>query len=197
MGIGRITRASILRAALATACVDGFGGLNLQPLATRVGITKSGLYAHFGSKEALQRATFASAIDAFQAAVVVPAKAASVGLPRVEALFRAWLEWPRSAELPGHCPFLAGALELDHVSSPLRDHLARTFRDFQQVLAELIASATRHGHLPSDLDATAAARDLLGVRYAYDVGAGLLGDAEATARAMASFWRVCRTRPIQ
>jgi AcrR family transcriptional regulator len=192
MGNGPLTRAAILQAALETVCVHGFEGLNLQPLAKRVGMTKSGLYAHFGSKEALQLATLASAIEAFQRTVVVPAKDAPAGRPRVDALFGAWLAWPSSAGLPGHCPFLAGALEFDQRVSPVRDQLARIFRDFQQILSELVASAIRHGHLPAQLDPVAVARDLLGVRYAHEVSARLLGDSSASVHAMASFTRVLR-----
>src|SRR5450432_855327 len=102
---GSRTRARILTAAVETACLNGFNGLNLQPLADRVGLTKSGLYAHFGSKEALQVAGLEHAAALFQQTVVAQAKAEAAGLPRLAGVFERWLEWPGSAGLPGHCPF--------------------------------------------------------------------------------------------
>ena len=167
MSKGTRTRARILAAAVETACRAGFGGLNLQPLADQVGLTKSGLYAHFRSKQALQLATLEAAAARFQQVVVAPAKQAPAGLPRLAGVFERWLEWPRAAGLPGRCPFFASVVEFDDVDGPVRERLTRLFRDFQQVLEQLIASAVRHGHLPSGTDPPQFAHELLALRYAH------------------------------
>ena len=97
MGKGADTRETILMAAVEAACLYCLEGLNLKPLADRVGMTKSGLYAHFGSKAALQVATLERAAELFQARVVAPAKLEPAGFPRLEGVFGRWLGWPANA----------------------------------------------------------------------------------------------------
>ena len=170
-------------AAVETACLAGFEGLNLKPLADRVGMTKSGLYAHFGSKEALQLATLEHAAALFQTRIVAPAKTEPAGLPRLEAVFERWLEWPRNAGLPGNCPFLAAVAEFDDASGPVRDRLVRLFRDFREVIEQLVASAVRHGHLRMDTDPPQFAHELLALRYAHYWAQGFMHDPQARTRA--------------
>jgi AcrR family transcriptional regulator len=179
---GLVTRQAILQSAVETACLQGLAGLNLQPLADRVGLTKSGLYAHFGSKEALQLATLGRAAELFQQSVVAPAKTERAGLPRLEGVFARWLEWPGRAGLPGSCPFFAAVGELDDAEGPVRDRLVRMFRDFQQVVEQLVASAVRHGHLAAGTDPTQFAHELLALRYAHHWSAGFMRDPGAAAR---------------
>jgi AcrR family transcriptional regulator len=190
MSKGARTRASILQSAVEMACLQGLGGLNLQPLADRVGLTKSGLYAHFGSKEALQLATLESASDRFLETVVAPSKGAPPGLPRLEDLFERWLEWPANAGLPGQCPFFAAADEFDDADGPVRDRLERTFREFRQVGEQLIASAVRHGHLPSGTDPEQWFHELMALRQAHHWAAGFMRDPQALARSRAGFDRL-------
>ncbi len=123
MSKGSDTRAAILQHAVETACLRGFDGLNLQPLADRAGLTKSGLYAHFGSKQALQLATLGRAAELFQQTVVAPAKTEPAGLARVEGVFERWLRWPGIAGLPGNCPFFAGVQELDDADEALTEEI--------------------------------------------------------------------------
>lgn len=187
MGKGATTRGMILRSAVETACLQGFNGLNLQPLADKVGLTKSGLYAHFGSKEALQLATLNRAAELFQAAVVAPAKTEPAGLPRIQGVFERWLEWPGCAGLPGSCPFFAAVVELDDGEGPVRDRLVRLFRDFQQVVEQLVESAVRHRHLRPDTQPTQFAHELLAIRYAHAWAAGFMRDPGAAARTRTAF----------
>jgi AcrR family transcriptional regulator len=187
MGKGATTRGMILRSAVETACLHGFGGLNLQPLADRVGLTKSGLYAHFGSKEALQLATLNRAAEMFQESVVAPAKGEPAGLPRIRGVFERWLEWPGRAGLPGSCPFFAAVVELDDGAGPLRDRLVRLFRDFQQVVEQLVESAVRHRHLRPDTQPSQFAHELLALRYAHAWAAGFMRHPDAAARTQAAF----------
>jgi AcrR family transcriptional regulator len=190
MGKGSRTRATILTAAVETACLSGFQGLNLQPLADRVGMTKSGLYAHFGSKEALQVAALGHAAERFQVTVVAPAKAEAAGLPRLEGVFARWLEWPANAGLPGNCPFFAAVTEFDDAEGPVRERLLRMFRDFQQVIEQLVGSAIRHGHLPGATVPAQFAHELLALRYAHHWAHGFMRDPAALLRTQAAFARL-------
>jgi AcrR family transcriptional regulator len=187
MGKGAATRATILQAAVETACIAGIGGLNLKPLADRVGMTKSGLYAHFGSKEALQVATLEQAAALFQQTVVAPAKAEAAGLSRLVGVFERWLQWPANAGLPGSCPFFAAAVELDDDEGPVRERLVRLFRDFQQVFEQLIGSAVRHGHLRAGTDVALLAHELVGLRFSQHWATRLMREPQGTARTRAAF----------
>ena len=190
MGKGERTRATILTAAVETACLCGFEGLNLKPLADRVGMTKSGLYAHFGSKEALQVATLEHAAELFQTRIVAPAKTEPAGLPRLERVFERWLEWPRIAGLPGNCPFFAGVVEFDDGEGPVRERLVRLFRDFREVVEQLTGSAVRHGHLRAGTDPAQFAHELLALRYAHHWAHGFMRDPAALARTRTAFARL-------
>ena len=190
MGKGARTRATILTAAVETACLAGFEGLNLKPLADHVGMTKSGLYAHFGSKQALQLATLEHAAELFQVRVVAPAKTEPAGLPRLEGVFGRWLEWPRNAGLPGNCPFFAGVVEFDDGEGPVRERLVRLFRDFREVVEQLVASAVRHGHLRAGTDPTQFAHELLALRYAHHWAHGFMRDPAALERTRTAFARL-------
>jgi AcrR family transcriptional regulator len=195
MGKGARTRAAILTAAVETACLGGFDGLNLKPLADRVGMTKSGLYAHFGSKEALQVATLEHAAELFQTRVVAPAKTEAAGLPRLEGVFERCLDWPGNAGLAGNCPFFAGVVVFDDGEGPVRERLVRLFRDFRQVVEQLVASAVRHGHLRAGTDPSQFAHELLAIRYAHHWAHGFMRDPAALARTRTAFARLTGRAP--
>jgi AcrR family transcriptional regulator len=187
MGKGASTRAVILQAAVETACLSGFQGLNLQPLADRVGMTKSGLYAHFGSKEALQLATLESAKALFESTVLVPCKQDAAGLPRVRGLFSRWLAWPMNAGLSGRCPFVTGAIASPVSDPALSARLVRLFSDFSQMIETLAASAVRHGHLSAQADLALFAYQVIALRHAHLWATGLMQDPTAEARTWAAF----------
>ena len=90
---GEITRATILKHAVSVASVLGLDGLTIGRLAERSGLSKSGLFAHFGSKEALQHAVLESVVDDFRSRVIVPALREATGVARLRRLFEAWLQW--------------------------------------------------------------------------------------------------------
>lgn len=190
MSKGARTRATILQAAVETASLGGFSALNLQPLADRVGMTKSGLYAHFRSKEALQLAALEWATERFEATVVAPAKVEEPGLPRLAGIFERWLEWPGNAALPGQCPFLLGLAGMDEAEGPLRERLARLFRDFRGVIEQLAGSAVRHGHLPARTDLGQFAHEFMALRYAHHWTAGFMADPRALEQARTGFRRL-------
>jgi AcrR family transcriptional regulator len=192
---GQRTRERILAAAVETACRQGFDGLNLKPLADRVGLTKSGLYAHFGSRDALMVASLERAAALFQTTVVAPAKTEPAGLPRLEGIFRRWLAWPQNAGLPGHCPFFAAVVEFDVAAGPVRERLLRLFRDFREVVEQLVASAMRHGHLNGTILPAQFAHELVALRYAHHWAADFMRDPAADARTRTAFARLTGRRP--
>jgi AcrR family transcriptional regulator len=172
---GQRTRESILATAVNLASVEGLEGLTIGRLATELGISKSGLFAHFGSKEELQLATVEAAGAIFVAAVVMPAREAEPGLPRLRALLDQMATYLRSEVFPGGCFFDAARAEYDsRPPSPVRDAIAEQFKGWEQHLANRIRAAQREGHLDPDADPEQLAFefDALGtaanVRYQFD-----------------------------
>jgi AcrR family transcriptional regulator len=190
VGKGAVTRAAILDAAVAVSCRRGLAGLNLDPLARDAGLSKSGLFAHFGSRAALERATLERAAQRFRETVLAPAKREPAGLGQLTGVFNRWLDWPGCAGLPGSCPFFAAAFELDDEAGPARDQLIGLVREFLGVLAALTDQAIRRGQLSTAADPRALALGLLTLRLAYHWQARLLRDADARERALQSLERL-------
>ncbi len=187
---GEHTRATIIDEALATTSRLGLGGLSIGALARRMRLSKSGLFAHFGSKEALQGAVLEAAIERFTGHVLTPALARPRGLPRIRAVFENWLSWHRAAGLPGGCPLSAAAFELDDQPGPLRDFLAEQQARWLDSLARLSASAATAGHFRADLEPEQFAHDLTNIMLGYCLGSRLLRDPEAERRARDAFERL-------
>ena len=121
---GERTRSAILRAAASLATVDGLEGLSIGNLAAATGISKSGLYAHFGSKQELQLATVDEAERILQAEVVQPALAARPGLAQLAAVCEAYFSYVERRVFPGGCFFAATALEMGTRPGPVKDRVA-------------------------------------------------------------------------
>src|SRR5687768_8025264 len=136
MSKGEETRREILGSALSLASEVGLEGLSIGLLAGRVGMSKSGLFAHFESKERLQVAVLEEATRRFVDLVVAPALRAPRGKPRVVALLERWLSWSQQDFMPGGCIFLSASGELDDRPGPARDALVASQRDWQDTLAE-------------------------------------------------------------
>ena len=153
---GELTRRTIVARALGIVSDVGYEGLSIGALAEESKLSKSGLFAHFRSRAALERATLERAAERFRDTVLAPAKHEPAGLDQVTGVFRRWLDWPESAGLPGSCPFFAAAFELDDQPGPARDQLIRVVREFLGVLAALTEQAVRRGQLAADTDAEAA-----------------------------------------
>lgn len=184
---GEQTRRAILEDALAQASVLGLEGLTLGALAKQRGMSKSGLFAHFDSKESLQVAVLEEASDRFVTSVVSPALKQPRGEPRVRALFEGWLEWAQSDYLPGGCPFIAAAAELDDQRGPVRDRLVAIQRDWADTLRTAARIAVEEGHFRADLDVAQLAFELLGLVLSYHWYQRLLGAADARDRVAAAF----------
>jgi len=184
---GEQTREVILTHALGLATRIGIEGLTIGRLAEDLRMSKSGLFAHFRSKEALQLEMLKLAGARMVDSVVKPALAAPRGEPRVRALFERWLEWEDASFLPGGCPFLAMANELDDRPGPLRDRLVGSMHDWLQTLATAARIAVSEGHFRPDLDPDQFAYDLKANILAYHHFSRLLRDPSAAQRARQAF----------
>jgi AcrR family transcriptional regulator len=153
---GERSRRTILDAAARLATVEGIEGLSIGGLAKAIGMSKSGLYAHFGSKEELQLETIAAAQEVFDAEVVSPALEAGHGLSRVEALCEGFLSHVERGVFPGGCFFASVTAELDTRPGPARDRIAAV----QSSWAELIASGLREAQAQRELDPDASVDQL-------------------------------------
>ena len=190
MGKGEQTRDAILERALGLASELGLEGVSIGRLAESLDLSKSGLFAHFQSKDALQVAILDRAADRFTEAVVRPALAAPRGEPRVRALFERWLDWPQVVPQPGGCIFVQAAVELDDRPGPARDRLVALQRDWIGVLATTVKGARDVGHFRGDVDAAQVAFEVYGVMLACHHASRLLRDPRATERARRAFERL-------
>jgi AcrR family transcriptional regulator len=166
---GEETRQRILDGALALASTQGIEGVTIGDLASALDLSKSGLFAHFRSKEALQIALLHAAAERFTRQVVVPALKAPRGEPRVQALFERWLGWCNCEEMPGGCIFITAAAELD-------DRPARI--------------AVEESHFRTDLDLEQFAFELYGILLAFHHSTRLMRDPLAKERAKRTFERL-------
>jgi AcrR family transcriptional regulator len=184
---GERTKTTILNHAVATASQLGLEGLSIGSLADRLEMSKSGLFAHFGSKEDLQIAVVHQARQIFSDHVFTPALREPAGLPRLRAIVRNWLTWTRSADLPGGCPITAAAYEYDDRPGALRDLLSQTLRELRKTLARSVRIAVEAGHLRAGTEPEKLAFEILGIYLASQLEARLFGDDEAGPRGLASF----------
>jgi AcrR family transcriptional regulator len=186
MGKGELTRQAILERATALASRHGLEGVSIGQLADDLGLSKSGLFAHFGSKEALQVEILRFAAERFVENVVRPALAQPRGEPRVRAIFERWIAWDRSQCVPGGCLFVAAASELDDRPGPARDELVRLQREWLDSIAIAFRSGITEGQFRADCDPEQFAYDLYAVALGLHHARRLLRDPAADARARAS-----------
>jgi AcrR family transcriptional regulator len=186
VGKGELTRAAILDEAVQIASAVGFTGLSIGQLADQVEMSKSGLFAHFRSKEQLQLQTLAHARDGFVDHVIRPALAAERGEPRVRTLFSSWLAWMEQV-LDGGCIFVGAAAELDDQPGPLKDALVRIERDWLETIATFARTAVAEGDFREDLDPDQFAYELHGLMLGHHHATRLLADARAPERTQRSF----------
>jgi len=165
---GERTRAAILRAAASLATVDGLEGLSIGNLAAATGISKSGLYAHFGSKQELQLATVGEAERIFTAEVVRPALAARPGLAQLAAACEAFLGYVQRGVFPGGCFFAAAALEMGTHPGPVKDRVAAIQSGFTALLRGFAATALEQHELPAREDPDRLAFELHAILLAAD-----------------------------
>jgi AcrR family transcriptional regulator len=157
---GERSRAAILREAARLATVEGLDGLSLARLADAVGMSKSGLFAHFGSKEELQLATIETASAIFEELVIEPAGEATAGLPRLRAYIEGFLDHVEESVFPGGCFFISAMSELDTHPGPVRDDAMAFSQRWITLLAQQVAAAQAAGELDSDADPAQIAFEL-------------------------------------
>jgi len=184
---GERTREAILTHALGLATRIGFEGLTIGRLAEDLQMSKSGLFAHFRSKEGLQLEILRMAGERMIETVVRPALTAPRGEPRVRALFERWLAWEQSPNLPGGCPFMSASFELDDQPGPVRDFVVQNLRDWIDTLAGAARIAVQEGHFRSDLDCEQFAHECQGIGLAFVHASRLMNDPKAPARAQSAF----------
>ncbi len=187
MGKGNKTREAILDQAMRLASEVGLSGLSIGRLAADLHMSKSGLFAHFQSKETLQIEALMRASGLFVEIVVRPALAAPRGEPRLRALFERWLGWTKTAELPGGCLFVTAAVELDDRPGPVRDRLVGLQKEWLELIARVATTGVAEGHFAGNLDADQLAHDLYAVMLGYHHASRLMRDPRAADRARAGF----------
>lgn len=187
---GEDTRAQILAAAVEQASAGGFESLTIGTLADRIGMSKSGLFAHFGSKLELQMAALDEAARQFTDEVFMPALKAPRGLKRVRAIFENWISWPQRAHLPGGCPIDSAGREYNHRPGPMREAIVERQKQLDRELTKAVQLAIETGELAPATDAAQFAYELVGIVLVFYRSEMLLGPLEASRRARAAFDRL-------
>ena len=182
---GERTRGAILARGVEEAVRIGVGGLTIGSLATAAGMSKSGLYAHFGSKESLQIAVLEAAGAEFSDSVVLPALRAPRGLARLHALVDLWLTCGRRRH-PGGCLIVKAGAELDDQPGPVLDHLRGLHARLADSLQRIVGGAVANGELVPSTDTERFASDLYAVMLGYYHSRRLLDDPRAEERALAA-----------
>ncbi|WP_315904127.1 TetR/AcrR family transcriptional regulator [Cupriavidus gilardii] len=182
-----MTRSAIIAQAFDTATRIGFEQLSLAELAASTDMSKSGLYAHFKSKEALQQAVLELAIERFTAMVVQPALRQPRGVPRLRALFEGQLEWIGSTDSGGRCLFMALGQEYRDRPGVIRDMLVRALKDWNGIVVRVAADAIQDGSLGADEEPRQIAFEMAGIVMAFQQSLKMLGRADAQAMARRAF----------
>ena len=186
---GQQTRAAILEAALGQASHMGLEGLSIGALAEVMQMSKSGVFAHFGSREELQIAVIREYHTRFEDEVFFPAVREKRGLPRLRALFDRWVKRV-SVELDSGCIYISGAVEFDDRPGPVRDALASMVRDWQSALERAIRLSIEAGHLRADTDTLQMLFEVHGLILALHHDARFLRLPGAVDRARKGFDRI-------
>jgi len=186
---GQQTRATILEAALALASQMGLEGLSIGALAEVTKMSKSGVFAHFGSREELQICVVREYHAKFEEEVFYPALREPRGLPRLRALFDRWVHRV-SVEIDSGCIYISGAVEFDDRPGPVRDALVGMVMDWQLALERAIRMAVEQGHLRSDTDVQQVMFEMHGLILALHHDARFLRRPGAVERARTGFERV-------
>ena len=173
---GERTRSAILHTAVSLATVDGLEGLSIGNLAAAIGMSKSGLYAHFGSKQELQLATVEEAGRVFTDEVVRPAVAAPAGLAQLEAVCEAFFEHLQRRTFPGGCFFAGAVLEMGTRPGPVKEAVAAFQTGFVDLIRGFAATAIEQDELPAGDDPVQLAFELNGIILATDASFVLRDD---------------------
>ncbi len=194
---GDITRAAIVETALAIARRDGLEGLTIGALAAQMRMSKSGVFAHFGAREELQRAVLAEYAARFVDTVLRPAVRRPRGLARLQAILDNWLKL-MAREIEQGCLMISGSTEYDDRPGPMRDAVVEIIRGWTAELLHAIEDAKATGELRADLDAGQLAFEIYGLMLGFHQNARLLRASNSARRARAGLQRLieaARSRP--
>lgn len=192
MNKGHRTKDTILGESANLASILGLSGLTIGSLANHTGMSKSGLFRHFGSKEQLQIETLESGVDRFATAVIHPALKTARGLGRLQTLFDRWLAWATGQGLPGGCLFIAASVELDDQPGAARDYLVTTQRQWLDLIATTARKTIETGQFRPDLDCDQFAHEFNAILLGFHQASRLMLDPRAGDRARAQFERLLR-----
>ncbi len=183
------TKEHILGQGLNLLSLNGLEGVTLGVLAKQSGMSKSGLFAHFGSKEDVQLQLLTEMSRVATLTFVEAAMAQQAGLVRLRAMFEGWLGWSGKAGLSGGCPAAAAMFEVDdaELDNPVRERLLEMEKEWRALLAKLTKDAMDRGELRSDLDPEQFAWELCGIYLVHHTSYRLLRDPLATPRALTAF----------
>ncbi|QKV51780.1 TetR/AcrR family transcriptional regulator [Comamonas antarctica] len=183
---GQQTKAHILDAALHLASQAGLEGLSIGALAAATGMSKSGVFAHFGSREELQISVVREYHQRFEQEVFFPAMQAPRGLPRLRALFDLWMK-RTSVELDSGCIYISGAVEFDDRTGPVRDALADSVNTWHAAMRRTIVQCREQGDLHADTDEAQLLFEVHGLILALHYEARFLRAQGAMQRARQGF----------
>lgn len=180
---GERTRQSILDRAVDLASLEGLEGLTIGRLADDLKMSKSGLFAHFGSKEDLQLATVDAAAERYIQEIFAPALKVPRGLPRLFAICEGWLSYIRRSVFPGGCFFAAASFEFDSRPGPVQDRIRVLMNDWIGSLEKAVRMAQDEGHIRNDVDPAQIAFELNALFFGANFSYYLRHDKEAIERA--------------
>ena len=183
---GQQTKAAIVDAALRLATQIGLEGLSIGALAERMHMSKSGVFAHFGSREELQISVVHEYFRQFEQEVFYPALSVPRGLPRVEALFANWMKRV-AVEIQSGCIFISGAVEFDDRPGVVRDALATSVKTWLAAMHRAVMQAQEAGHLSPEADAQQMSFEIHGLILALHYEARFLNNPGSMARANTGF----------
>jgi len=183
---GQQTKQAIVQAAVSMGTQVGLEGLSIGHLAERMHMSKSGVFAHFGSREELQISVIREYFASFEQEVFYPAMQAPKGLPRVRALFDNWMKRV-AVELQSGCIFISGAVEFDDRPGPVRDALVHSVQTWLQALYRAVVLAKQCGHLTPDADEQQVAFEIHALILALHYEARFLKNPGSLARANRGF----------
>jgi AcrR family transcriptional regulator len=183
---GQQTKAAIVDAALGLATQIGLEGLSIGALAEVARMSKSGVFAHFGSREELQLSVVREYHERFEAEVFYPALKAERGLPRLRQLFANWTK-RTSAEIDSGCLYISGAAEFDDRPGPVRDALASSVKTWLAAVYRAVVQARDEGHLGADFDAEQMVFEVHGLILALQYEARFLRSSKSLERTARGF----------
>ncbi|MEM7565952.1 MAG: TetR/AcrR family transcriptional regulator [Pseudomonadota bacterium] len=187
------TRARILEVAQREASIGGIDGLTIGALASACGLSKSGLNAHFGSKEALQVAVLDAVAERFTREVAMPVARVPVGRSQLVAIMERWLSWSDDPDRPGGCQLIAASFDFDALDGPVRDQLACWIEAWRSAIRAAVEAANEAENASLDPQATTSLA--FGLYTSQHIERFLLDDPTAMSRARAAWAKLIDAQP--